>query len=110
MVALAAQHHSVPLVCVAGLYKLCPVYRHSNNGGAGVLNHVLSPCAVLSFEESDFDMKQVEVLNPAFDSIPAKLVDIIVTTDGGVTPSYVYRLLEENYFREDYSLEETHVL
>jgi translation initiation factor 2B subunit (eIF-2B alpha/beta/delta family) len=28
MVALAAKELSVPVVCVTGLYKLSPVYRH----------------------------------------------------------------------------------
>lgn len=109
MVALAAKHHRVPLVCISGLYKLSPLYRHSNVGGATVLNHVLSPSPLLGFDEFDFNMDKAEVLNPAFDSIPANLVDLIVTDSGSVTPSYVYRLLQENFSSEDYSLEEKHV-
>ena len=37
---------------------------------------------------------QAEVLNPAFDSVPANLVDLLVTDSGSVTPAYVYRLLQ----------------
>ena len=37
---------------------------------------------------------QTEVLNPAFDSVPATLVDLLVTDSGSVTPAYVYRLLQ----------------
>ena len=29
MLALAAQEHSVPVVCITGLFKLCPLYPHN---------------------------------------------------------------------------------
>lgn len=106
MVALAAKHHRVPLVCITGLYKLTPLYRHSHVGGATLLNHVLSPSPLLGFDEFDFDMDKTEVLNPAFDSVPATLVDLLVTDSGSVTPAYVYRLLQENFSSQDYSLED----
>ena len=44
---------------------------------------------------------QTEVLNPAFDSVPATLVDLLVTDSGSVTPAYVYRLLQVASARRD---------
>jgi translation initiation factor eIF-2B subunit beta len=46
----------------------------------------------------------LEVHNPAYDYIPPNLVSLFVTDTGGYTPSYVYRLLNEYYSREDYVL------
>mmetsp|Transcript_22575 Transcript_22575/g.78990 ORF Transcript_22575/g.78990 Transcript_22575/m.78990 type:complete len:402 (-) Transcript_22575:119-1324(-) len=99
LLALAAQYHSVPFVCVTGLLKLCPLYPHDQD----TFNDLLSPTAVLSFEEADV-MDAVEVLNPEFDYVPPKLVDLFVTNAYGVQPSYVYRLLAEYYSPEDYVL------
>lgn len=99
LLALAAQYHSVPFVCVTGLLKLCPLYPHDQD----TFNDLLSPTAVLSFEEADV-MDAVEVLNPEFDYVPPQLVDLFVTNAYGVQPSYVYRLLAEYYSPEDYNL------
>lgn len=98
-VALAAKHHKVPVVCVTGMYKLCPLYPHDQD----TFNELLSPTAVLSFEEAD-TMEKVAVVNPQFDYIPPKLVDLFVTNLYGLQPSYVYRLLAEYYTPEDYVL------
>lgn len=93
-VALAAKEMSVPLVCVAGLYKLSPMYPHDLDG----LNDLLSPAQVLPEEDSSF----VTALNPAFDYVPPELVDLFITNIGGHQPSYIYRLLVEYYCPEDY--------
>jgi len=47
IVAQAAKFHAVPLVCITGLYKLCPVYPNEE----GILNELTSPGAVLRFED-----------------------------------------------------------
>jgi translation initiation factor eIF-2B subunit beta len=95
MVALAAKHHSVPLVCVTGLFKLCPLYPHDQNS----FNDLKSPNPVLHFEEKAMD--QVDVINPAYDYVPPELVDLFITNNGGHQPSYIYRLLQEYYSPED---------
>lgn len=97
--ALAAKHHSVPVVCVTGLFKLCPLYPHDQD----TFNDLVSPTAVLSFEEAD-RMEKVEVLNPEYDYVPPNLVDLFVTNNYGAQPSYVYRLLAEYYSPEDVRL------
>lgn len=51
--------------------------------------------------------KRVDILNPFFDYIAPEYVSLYVTNLGGHPPSYVYRLLGENYHTEDYRLDET---
>ncbi|CAN0568751.1 unnamed protein product, partial [Ectocarpus sp. 12 AP-2014] len=84
-VALAANDLSVPVVCVTGLFKLCPLFPHDQD----TFNCLLSPAAVMSFKDKD-SMKNVEVLNPAYDYIPPNLVDLYITNMGGLQPSYIY--------------------
>lgn len=101
--SLAAKHHSVPLVCVAGLYKLCPEFPFDQN----TVNNLLSPSQVLSFEElgkMSQDGAQIDVLNPAYDYVPPNLVNLFVTNESGSQPSYMYRLLQELYHRDDHVL------
>lgn len=46
----------------------------------------------------------MQVFVPAFDHLSPDLVDILVTNNGTHLPSYVYRLLEELYNFDDYTL------
>lgn len=41
---------------------------------------------------------------PAVDYIDPEYIDLLITDTGGYTPSYIYRLLQEYYSREDYAL------
>ena len=109
-VALAAKHHSVPFVCVTGLFKLCPIYagggvRATGDGSFGFKNILLSPGDVYDFATADLKVLHphsvVDVQNPAFDFVPPRLVTLFVTNDRDAQPSYVYRLLAENYHRAD---------
>lgn len=102
-VALAAKDLSVPLVCVTGLFKLCPLFPHDQD----TFNCLLSPAMVMSFKDKD-NMKNVEVLNPAYDYIPPNLVDLYITNMGGLQPSYIYRLLAEYYHRDDLIISPSH--
>jgi translation initiation factor eIF-2B subunit beta len=97
MIALAAKQHRVPLVCVTGLYKLCPLYPHDQD----TFNDLGSPNPVLNFEEGDNFMDQVDVVNNEYDYVPPELVDLLITNMGGHQPSYIYRLLQDHYSPED---------
>ncbi|KAG5178526.1 eukaryotic translation initiation factor 2B beta subunit [Tribonema minus] len=99
MIALAAKELSVPVVCVTGLYKLCPLFPHDQD----TFNCLLAPSAVLPYEDTEL-AESIEVLNPAYDYIPPELVDLYMTNIGGHQPSYIYRLLAEYYHRDDYIL------
>ena len=48
LVALAASHLAVPVVCVTGLYKLCPMYPHE---GQDTLQYLVSPVGTASVLE-----------------------------------------------------------
>mmetsp|Transcript_1870 Transcript_1870/g.2410 ORF Transcript_1870/g.2410 Transcript_1870/m.2410 type:complete len:349 (-) Transcript_1870:575-1621(-) len=100
MMALAAKHHSVPVVVCTGMYKLCPLFPYDQE----TFNDITSPSSVLKFEEAD-TLEHVRVENPAFDYIPAELVSLYITNYGGHNPSYIYRLLAEYYNPSDHSLE-----
>ena len=64
-----------------------------------------SPSSVISFLESDIaSIHNVDVANPAYDYVRPSLITLFVTSNGGVQPSYIYRILQENYHREDYEL------
>jgi len=43
-------------------------------------------------------------MNPQFDYVPPDLIDLLVTDAGCHTPSYIYRLLNDYYSREDHLL------
>jgi len=102
--ALAAKHHAVPLVCVAGLFKLCPEYPFDQN----TANNLLSPSDVLSFKETGeislLGTGQLQILNPSCDYVPPSLIKLFVTDSQPSLPSYVYRLLRDIYHLDDFAL------
>ncbi len=83
---------SVPVVCVTGLFKLCPVFPHVKDS----FNMLLSPSAAVNHSEEG-----LEIVNPAYDYIPPELVDLYITNIGGHQPSYIYRLVAEYYHTQD---------
>lgn len=100
MVALAAAHNSVPLVCLTGMFKLCPMYPHE---GQDTLQDLVSPSSVIEYAEmSDQVMSNVEFINPVHDYIPPNLINLYVTNIGAFQPSYIYRLLAEYYSNDDW--------
>lgn len=99
--ALAAKHHSVPLIVLAPMFKLTPQYICSTDQEG--FNHLKSSQDVMPFHDGKF-LKDVQVLNPEFDYVPPDLVTLLVSNIGGNAPSYVYRLLTELYHRDDYNI------
>ncbi|OQR89235.1 translation initiation factor eIF-2B beta subunit [Thraustotheca clavata] len=96
-IALAAKKFCVPVVSVAGLFKLCPLYPHD----VDVLNELVSPAHILNYDET---LPNMDVLNPANDYVPPEFVTIFITNTGAYQPSYIYRLLTEYYSPQDYQL------
>lgn len=96
---LAAKVHSVPVIVCAGIYKLCPLFLDE-----GVLfNHLGAPNEVIKFEGTEF-FDNITVLNPIFDFVPPKLIDLLITNAGGHSPDYLYRMLADYYSQEDSTL------
>jgi translation initiation factor eIF-2B subunit beta len=100
MVALAAHHNSVPVVCVTGMFKLCPMYPHE---GQDTLNDLVSPSSVKDYADmSDKLLSDVEFVNPVHDYIKPEHINLYVTNVGSFKPSYIYRLLAEYYHADDW--------
>ena len=100
LVALAAAHHNVPVVCVTGMFKLCPMYPHE---GQDTLNDLVSPCAVLDYAEMrDELLADVDFLAPIHDYIQPNHISVYVTNMGTFQPSFIYRLLAEYYHADDW--------
>ncbi|EDO45133.1 predicted protein [Nematostella vectensis] len=99
--ALAAKHHSVPLIACAAMYKLTPQYVVSYDQDS--CNKFVAPNDVLQFSEGSI-LSKVDIQNPVFDYIPPELVNLFISNIGGNSPSYVYRLLSELYHPNDYEL------
>ncbi|EPZ33256.1 nagb/rpia/CoA transferase-like protein [Rozella allomycis CSF55] len=95
--AVAAKHHSTPVVVCTGLFKLAPVHPHDHDA----FNLFLSPSSALPLKNND---GKVDVLQPSFDYVDAGLVTLFITNTGGHPPSYIYRLLGEMYDPRDYCL------
>uniref|UniRef100_H3G7M3 Translation initiation factor eIF2B subunit beta n=1 Tax=Phytophthora ramorum TaxID=164328 RepID=H3G7M3_PHYRM len=93
-IALAAKKCSVPVVCVAGLIKLSPLYAHDLD----VLSELSAPSSIFNYEDT---VDNLEVLNPAYDYVPPECVRIFITNTGAHQPSYIYRLLAEYYSPQD---------
>lgn len=100
MVALGAHNNAVPVVCITGMFKLCPIFPHE---GQDTLNDLVSPSHVIDFEEMGNDlMADVELINPVHDYIKPEHVSLYVTNVGSFQPSYIYRLLAEYYHTDDW--------
>ncbi|KAF9121929.1 Translation initiation factor eIF-2B subunit beta [Mortierella sp. 14UC] len=100
MMAAAAKHHSIPVVVCTGLYKLSPLYPHDEDS----FNVVMNPDAVLGFEEGEL-MEKVTVTNPYYDYVSPDFVNLFITNQGGHPPSYLYRLIVENYDPNDHTFD-----
>ncbi|XP_027165888.1 translation initiation factor eIF-2B subunit beta-like [Coffea eugenioides] len=107
MVALAAQKFAVPVVVVAGIHKLRPLYPENPEVS---LNDMRSPSELLELGKfsdcMDFGSVDgaplVHVANPVFDYVPPELVSLVITDIGGHKPSYIYRLIADYYSSQDY--------
>lgn len=100
LIANAAAHHSTPVCVVTGLYKLSPIFPENHKS----YNLLSNPSSILPFSDGKI-MQNVHIINPQFDYVPSKNVNLFITNTGAHPPSYIYRLLREMYDIEDYILE-----
>ncbi|RLV95730.1 Translation initiation factor eIF-2B subunit beta [Spathaspora sp. JA1] len=96
-----AKEHKTPVFAVGGLYKLSPLYPFNRDD----LIEVGNSGKVLNYH--DFELvDNVEVItNPLEDYIPPEHIDIFITNIGGFAPSFIYRIVLDNYKVEDNKLE-----
>ena len=98
--ALAAKHHSVPLIVLAAMFKYTPEFLVSHD--QSTFNKVVNPQAILGVDNKDL-VSRVEVINPVFDYVPPELVTVFIAGEKeGHSPSYVYHKLSTMYHRKDY--------
>ncbi|SPO24875.1 related to GCD7 - translation initiation factor eIF2b, 43 kDa subunit [Ustilago trichophora] len=99
--ALAAKQHSTPVVILTGVYKICPewssIQDFSNVSSVGALG----PSALFDYATSSSIVENAEIVANAYDYVPPHLVDVFITNVGEHPPSYVYRLVKENYHQDD---------
>jgi len=104
MIAVAASHHSVPLIVVSAMYKLSPQFFRSTEHDT--FNRFFSPEKVFPLANGgSLISPSLHIPCPLFDYVPPELVTLFVSNIGGHAPSYVYRLLSDLYHQEDYDLE-----
>lgn len=87
-------------ICVTGMEDaLCPHYPHE---GQDTLQELLgSSSHTASTNESSSAVVDVQ---PRYDYIPPEHIDVFVTNVGSFPPSFIYRLLAENYHSDDWKL------
>lgn len=96
-----AKEHKTPVFAVAGLYKLSPLYPFNRED----LIEVGNSGKVLSYSDSELIENVDVVTNPLGDYIAPEHIDIYITNVGGFAPSFIYRIVLDNYKPEDNSLE-----
>ncbi|XP_061560325.1 translation initiation factor eIF-2B subunit beta [Phyllopteryx taeniolatus] len=97
--ALAAKHHSTPLIVCTPMFKLSPQFPNEEN----TFHKFVSPHEVLPFTEGEI-LSKVNVQCPVFDYVPPELITLFISNFGGHAPSYIYRLMSELYHPEDHEL------
>lgn len=95
-----AKEFKTPVCAVAGLYKLSPVYPYNSMdlvemGNAG---------KVLPYSESQLVDSVAAVGNPLTDYVSPDNIDIYITNLGGFAPSFIYRIVLDNYRPDDNDL------
>ncbi|KAG5417398.1 GCD7 [Candida metapsilosis] len=96
-----AKEHRTPVFAVSGLYKLSPLYPFTRND----LIEVGNSGKVLSYTDFDLVDNVEAVVNPLEDYVRPEHIDIVITNVGGFAPSFIYRIVLDNYRSEDNKLD-----
>jgi translation initiation factor eIF-2B subunit beta len=100
IVAKAARYHHVPVLVLAGTYKLSPKYPHDPS----IFVEYGNVEKVVNFQDGAMKLPNIDVSNPIYDLVDSKDIDLIVTNLGGVASGYLYRVVREQYRDEDAEL------
>ncbi|KAK7907842.1 hypothetical protein WMY93_016454 [Mugilogobius chulae] len=98
--ALAAKHHSTPLIVCAPMFKLSPQFPNEEDTS----HKFVSPQEVLPFTEGEI-LSKVNVHCPVFDYVPPELITLFISNIGGHAPSYIYRLMRISITFDDTEFE-----
>ncbi|PWZ01050.1 nagb/rpia/CoA transferase-like protein [Testicularia cyperi] len=100
-VALAAKSHSTPVVILTGIYKICPEWSSIQSFTNDSYSNAPNPSDLIDYNSSSNIVQNAEIVSNALDYVPPHLVDVFITNIGEHPPSYVYRLVKENYHELD---------
>jgi len=92
--ALAAKHHSVPVLVCAAMFKLCPKYPCAYS--VEMYNHMHDPSEIVPYSKAKV-VGDASIVHPLYDYVPPDLVSLFISNIGANAPSYIYRLLNEYY-------------
>lgn len=99
-VAEAARAHHVPLLVLAGTYKLSPMYPHDPSAFVQYGNVE----SVIEYQDAGMRLPNVEVSNPVYEFVDSSKIDLFVTNVGAVASGYLYREVRGQYRDEDVEL------
>ena len=83
------------------MHKLTP--KHCSNADNEAFSQFASPQESLRGADGTI-LSKIHTYNPIFEYVPPELVTLFISNNGGIAPSYVYRLLSELDHSEDYEL------
>ena len=95
MIAHAAKANKVPVFVLGAMYKLTPLHPIDSL----TYNELLSPSLIFKDEEGDCQ-ENITAVIPAYDYLPPKLVDLILTNQDGFTSENIYRAFNELYGKQ----------
>lgn len=96
LVVKAASAHHVAVVVLCGTYQLSPQYPYDPH----IYREYGDASKVFPYQDAEL-LDNVEVENPIFDFVEPAYVDMYVTNLGGHAPSYLYRIIRDQYREED---------
>ncbi|ORX58014.1 nagb/rpia/CoA transferase-like protein [Hesseltinella vesiculosa] len=99
LIAAAAKHHSTPVLVCTALYKLSPLFAYD----VDTFNITVAPNSIMDFQDGAI-IDKVTLCNPYYDYVTPELVSLFVHNLGSAPPTYVYRLINDNYDPEDTTL------
>ncbi|CAO3615689.1 unnamed protein product [Cunninghamella echinulata] len=99
LIAAAAKHHSTPVLVCTALYKLSPLFAYD----VDAFNITVAPNSIMNFQEGAI-IDKISLSNPYYDYVSPELVNLFVHNLGSAPPTYVYRLINDNYDPEDTTL------
>ncbi|KAI8996808.1 hypothetical protein BDB01DRAFT_689296, partial [Pilobolus umbonatus] len=99
LLAAAAKHHSTPVLVCTALYKLSPLIACD----ADAFNVTVSPQTVFPFQEGSI-VDDMTISNPYYDYVEPDLVSLFIHNLGSAPPTYIYRLINDNYDPRDNAL------
>ncbi|KAL0211004.1 hypothetical protein P9112_009302 [Eukaryota sp. TZLM1-RC] len=97
LIARLASHLSIPVICVCGTYKLSFLFVKDQH----VKNMLLSPSMLVPLDSEVTLSDTTEVVNPLYEYVDPRNVDLYITNIGGHNPSEIYRLINQYYSNED---------